>query len=788
MQTFPKEIHFTRGKTLALTVLGFSLLYCVCFAAIFPADKLMAPGDGWRTFAPYFYAKKTFWLDLVCTGYPTIADPQFQFWYPLALIFQCFHSYNGFIISAYVIASCCAYLFTYTLTKSKLAGTVSGICFGMSGFLLAHLEHTPMAHAAIWTPLILNAVEKLHQRINSFWFTVGALAVCMTILGGHPQISVYGLGLAIIYALYTTFRQKELRLQYFIAILGMFILGVGLASIQIIPTIEWIHQSTRESMPYNRFISHPIIPVEFWQLVYPNLCSTFYNEISCYMGILSLLLLITAILIRQYNSHFIFWFSTIIMAICLMLGDATPLAKIMYHIPAYNLFRCVCRHGLEFTIAFSTLAGMIVNDIQTTSQKKSLLKYGVIACVLFAILVSLGTYWSQNNFIEYTQNYAKHAGLGYLNLNPLENKAISIPVVVILASMASFLIWLQRPMVTWRKVLLVAMLTSDLFLANFWLNTEHTFYFLPAKSIRRNPPPIAVCVNNLLYHSNQRLLPIPTYEHMYAYMAENGVAPNLAMFWNIPIASGYPARFKRYAELTHITECGFAHSLFDPVGCELDLACIKYVLHPDIRILDIYPDLNNNNRFKKITTIGPCTIFENLHAMPRAWLTNKIISLPAHGVLQTIHSCRLPDGSRFSPTQMALVEDALVPKINSDIANGAVQIIKLKNTFEELKTNSSKPTMLVVSDLFYPGWEAKVDGESSKIYITDYAFRGVFLKPGEHQITFEYKPQSLYWGMAISSLSLFVLVLISISMRPPVMRRNQPCPKLAINLGAASKW
>ena len=761
LQTFLKKVYFTRGTTLALlTLLGFSLFYCLCFSAIFPADKLMAPGDGWREFAPTFYAKKSLWLNLVCAGFPAIADPQFQFWYPLTLIFQCFHSYNGLVISAYILASCWAYLFTYTLTNSKLAATVSGICYGMSGFLLAHLEHVSMAHAAIWTPLILTALERLRQKINIFWFTVGCIAVSMTILGGHPQISVYGLGLAAIYALYTGLRQKEQRLKYFAAVTALFVLGIGLSAIQIIPTIEWMHQSTRESMPYSRFIGHPIIPIEFWQLIYPNLCSTFYNEISCYVGILPILLFVTAILIRHYNRHFLFWFATAVIAICLMLGDATPLARVMYHVPAYNLFRCVCRHGLELTVAVSTLAGIIVNDIETTERRKSLLKYGMIACVLFVILVILGTYWSQNGFVEYTNNYAKNVGLGNLNFNPLENKAISIPIIVVLASMVSFLIWLQNPIIAWRKVLLVGILAFDLFLANFWFNTEHTAYFLPEISIGKNPPPVAVAVNNLLCRSGQRLLPIPTYEHMYAYMAENGIAPNLSLFWNIPIASGYPARFKRYAELTHITECGFAHSLFDSVGCELDLACIKYVLHPDIRIYDIYPDLNKNDRFKKIATIGPCTVFENLHAMPRAWLAGKIISLPANEVLRTIHSCRLPEGGRFNPNQIALVEDSLVPKINSDIANGMVQIVKLENTFEEFKTNSSKPTMLVVSDLFYPGWEAKVDGEATKIYITDYAFRGVVLKAGEHQITFEYKPQSLYWGIIISSLSLLILIII----------------------------
>jgi uncharacterized membrane protein YfhO len=118
---------------------------------------------------------------------------------------------------------------------------------------------------------------------------------------------------------------------------------------------------------------------------------------------------------------------------------------------------------------------------------------------------------------------------------------------------------------------------------------------------------------------------------------------------------------------------------------------------------------------------------------------------------------------------MALVEDTSVPKINTDTASGTVQVVELKNTHQEFKTNSSEPNMLVVSDLFYPGWEAKIDGKRTKIYLTDYAFRGIFLKPGNHQITFEYKPQSLYWGIAVSSLSLLVLIILPLRRR---MGRN----------------
>jgi hypothetical protein len=762
LQALQKTFHLTTEKTLALgVILGFTFLYALFFLSTFPPDRLLAPGDGWRFFAPAFYAKKSLWLNLICTGYPQAADPQFQTWYPLAFIFQCFHSFNGFIFFAFVLASCFAFLFTYTLTRSKLAATISGICYGMSGFCLCHFEHASMIHAAIWIPLILTAIEKLSKRTDVFWSIIGSLAVCMSILGGHPQISVYGLGLSGIYALYAGLSEKQSGLKNYIAIIGIFVLGIGLAAIQIIPTLEWMHQSTRETMSYDRFSSHPIVAVAFWQLVYPNLCRTFCTEISCYVGILPLLLFFTAILCKQHNRHFLFWLFISILAVCLMLGDATPLAKFMYHLPIYNLFRGQGRHGLELTIAFSTLAGLIINHIEKTNDKKSLLKYGLVACGLLIILIVLGTYFAEPSLVE----YAQRVGICSLNFNPLKNSTIGIPVILTLASIVSFLVWLCNTRALWRKALLIATFTFDMFLSCFLLSIRYPHFSLPEASIIHAPPPIAVYINKLLGKSHQRLFPLPSYGYMDLDLAMNGLAPNLCLFWNIPIASGYPIRFKRYCDLLRIGEFGATPLVFDPVGCEFDLASVKYVLYPNVKIADPYPNLINADRYKKIATFALCTIYENLHVMPRAWLTGEIIPLPADAVLKTIHSCRLPDNSHFNAARTALVEDALVPKITSGITNGAVQINTLTDTFEEFKTNCSKPTMLVVSDLFYPGWEAKVDGKRSKIYITDYAFRSVFVEAGEHKITCEYKPRSLYWGIVVSSLSLLILVLLPVSLR-----------------------
>jgi hypothetical protein len=69
------------------------------------------------------------------------------------------------------------------------------------------------------------------------------------------------------------------------------------------------------------------------------------------------------------------------------------------------------------------------------------------------------------------------------------------------------------------------------------------------------------------------------------------------------------------------------------------------------------------------------------------------------------------------------------------------------------------PSLLVLSDMYYPaGWKAFVDGQETQIVKTNYAMRGVFLKPGAQQIEFIFKPQLFYTGLIISIITFTLLI------------------------------
>jgi hypothetical protein len=71
-----------------------------------------------------------------------------------------------------------------------------------------------------------------------------------------------------------------------------------------------------------------------------------------------------------------------------------------------------------------------------------------------------------------------------------------------------------------------------------------------------------------------------------------------------------------------------------------------------------------------------------------------------------------------------------------------------------LLVKAKGPGLLVVSEVAYPGWTARVDGEITEIYPANGVLRGVYLSGGEHTVEMRYQPPAVFWGLGISIVSL----------------------------------
>ncbi|MEO6458039.1 MAG: YfhO family protein [Chloroflexia bacterium] len=170
---------------------------------------------------------------------------------------------------------------------------------------------------------------------------------------------------------------------------------------------------------------------------------------------------------------------------------------------------------------------------------------------------------------------------------------------------------------------------------------------------------------------------------------------------------------------------------------------------------------SENPRFRRVLGGGFNSpgVYENRRVLPRAWLTYQVEVQPDAG--ERIK--RLYDPT-FYIAGTALLSQPLSassvlpgsPVSESDSAT----ITRYEPEYVEVKTVSSSASLLVLSDLAFPGWEAEVDGQPVPILTADHALRAVYLPVGEHTVKFVYRPLSFTLGAIVSLISLVVIGLL----------------------------
>jgi hypothetical protein len=141
--------------------------------------------------------------------------------------------------------------------------------------------------------------------------------------------------------------------------------------------------------------------------------------------------------------------------------------------------------------------------------------------------------------------------------------------------------------------------------------------------------------------------------------------------------------------------------------------------------------------------------------LPRATLHGSWETLAGEEILR-----RLADPA-FDPAGALLLEEPAPPAPGRE-ARGAASIERYDPDRVVVRASVEGDAFLLLADAWYPGWRVSVDGAPAKLYRADYAFRGVFLGPGEHVVDFRFEPRSFRVGAAVSCLSLGGTVLLLI--------------------------
>ena len=128
--------------------------------------------------------------------------------------------------------------------------------------------------------------------------------------------------------------------------------------------------------------------------------------------------------------------------------------------------------------------------------------------------------------------------------------------------------------------------------------------------------------------------------------------------------------------------------------------------------------------------------------------------------------------ARFDPRETAVLLGQGEPVNSGTLADEtAVAITSYEPERVALQVTSQAKALLILTDAYYPGWEASIDGQALLIYQTDVLFRAIIVPAGQHEVVFSFESQSFANGRTLSLLglafgSLLAVIVIRMRKRP----------------------
>ena len=154
--------------------------------------------------------------------------------------------------------------------------------------------------------------------------------------------------------------------------------------------------------------------------------------------------------------------------------------------------------------------------------------------------------------------------------------------------------------------------------------------------------------------------------------------------------------------------------------------------------------------------LGDALLFERAEAVPRAYAVRRVHRAP--DLRAALRSLEDPE---FRPREEAvLIGGADAPGGPAAGAGDPADEVSISSYEAErvvLSAACAARCLLVLPDLHYPGWHARVDGREAPIERTNAIFRGVWLEPGAHEVVFRFAPASFRIGMALFGAALVAL-------------------------------
>lgn len=689
------------------------------------------------------------WNPLVGMGAPLLANYQSALLYPpnwlLAIVGVPWG--EGLLVALHLAwAGLGMAVLGRRLGMSRLSQAITGVSFGLSGFLVARSGFFSINATVAWLPWVIVGVDKLASA-PSGWFrpvdrwaypaAIGAFSLQW--LAGHAQLAWYSLILAIVWTAWRSAASNGRQaVAKAFARLGL-VLAVSflIDSPQLLPTLEYLRDSQRAaSVGRELALTYSFWPWRFLGLVAPGLFGSpvqgdFWGygnfwEDAIYVGVLPFLLAVGAgwrgLRGREPKHGLVrLLLGLSAVSIVLALGKNTPIFVFLFdHVPTFALFQAPTRWTLWLVFALSLLAGFGAEAWKPAAGWGLYwMRLGTAGAAMIGVAAWLGRGWVPGVAPSFVRSLVLLSGVLFLSgVVGLTRK--------------------DQPGVWWKAAVILLVL-ADLLVADRGLNpsTQPSLY-RPARLFAAQ------------VQGGERIYMTPDVEYAYKFFrafrfdsfqpsfdwaeVRKVGLPNTAMLDGIQSASNFdplvPARYSQWM--------GSLANL-DPGRRDVLLGLMDVGLVADRK------------------TSGDLPAYSAVPGAARARVVYQArwVRTPSEALDQLMLGEVDPQTTvvfegPHEVTPVASRGTSSVSWAANPNPNGAV-----------LNVSSSTAGWLVISQIYYPGWRATIDGIPVPLLRADYLFAGLALPAGEHVVKLEYRPVSFYAGLVLCLLGLVGLGLVT---------------------------
>ncbi|WP_160317020.1 YfhO family protein, partial [Ardenticatena maritima] len=345
-----------------------------------------------------------FWNPHIWGGQPGLADPQMAALYPPAVLNALLHggslpliALEWEVIAHVAWATIGMYILARAVlqTKTRLPAIGAALAFGLGGYLTGFpVQQVAIMETIAWTPWWLWTLRRAalsQQRRERIRFALLAAAVfALALLAGHPQSALYMAYLGFAYTLFCLWHAPVRTWSHRLLTLVLpFALGIALAAVQLLPTLDFIARSERQQLDF-QFVSPGLNWHDVIFLFVPN------ADIGTplYLGPIVLVLLVAALKSRHASLEKWFWLSVGLLSLLLAFGGTGAFYAIAYLLlPGWNAVRNQERALLMFSVAQALLVGWgllaLMTPTNTVRATAARLSAGVAAVgwvLVFALM------------------------------------------------------------------------------------------------------------------------------------------------------------------------------------------------------------------------------------------------------------------------------------------------------------------------------------------------------------------------------------------------------------------